>query len=128
MKTRTPYRLGDLQLRILQVLWQRPEATVAEVQQALGERDGVAYTTAATILRRMEERGLVTHRTEGRSFIYRSAVAAETVSRGMASHWLERLHQGSLAEAVNHLLTSRETSREELRAIQRLITERLSHT
>jgi BlaI family transcriptional regulator, penicillinase repressor len=125
VKTRGAYRLGDLQLSILKVLWQLGEATVAGTQEALGARDGVAYTTVATILRRMEERGLVLHRCEGRSFIYRAAVAAETVSRGMADHWMERLHQGSLTEAVNHLLTTREISRGELKELQRLIAEKL---
>jgi BlaI family transcriptional regulator, penicillinase repressor len=122
VKTHGTYRLGDLQLSVLKILWQRGEAAVAEVQEGL---EGVAYTTAATILRRMEERGLVAHRCEGRSFIYRATVAAETVSRGMADHWLERLHEGSLTEAVNHLLSSREISRQELKEIQRLVDEKL---
>jgi BlaI family transcriptional regulator, penicillinase repressor len=128
MNTPPALRLGDLQLSILKVLWQRREATVAEVQAGLGAHRGVAYTTAATILRRMEERGLVSHRTEGRSFIYRAAVAAEAVSRNMAEHWLERLHGGSLAAAVNHLLTSREVSRGELEELRRLIADKLKHT
>ncbi len=124
MKEPNAHRLGDLQLSILKVLWQREEATVAEVQKAMTAHEA-AYTTVATILRRMEERGLVTHRAEGRTFVYRAKVAAETVTRGLAGHWLERLFEGSLADAVNHLLATREVSREELQEIQRLITEKL---
>src|SRR3972149_7073229 len=55
------YRLGDLQLRIMRVLWNLGPASVAQVQERL---DGgrLAYTTVATMLRKMEDRGLVAHR------------------------------------------------------------------
>jgi BlaI family penicillinase repressor len=124
MKQRRHFRLGDLQLRIMQVLWKLGEATVAEMHQGLaGERD-LAYTTVATMLRKMEVRGLVRHRLEGRSFIYRAAVAEEAVSKGMADHLLERLFEGSLADMVNHLLNNREVSREELSKLEELIAQR----
>ena len=119
------HRLGDLQLRIMKVLWERREATVAEVLDALDDTDAsLAYTTIATMLRKMETRGLVAHRAEGRSFIYRATVAAEDVSRSMANHLVDRLFEGSLLDAVNHLLSSREVSREELRQLEKLIAER----
>lgn len=118
------HRLGDLQLRIMQVLWDRGEATVAEVHETLGSRPRLAYTTVATMLRKMETRGLVGHRTEGRTFVYRASVAAERVSGNMAEHVLDRLFQGSLATLVNHLLTAREVSPDELAKLERLIAER----
>ena len=119
------HRLGDLQLRIMKVLWERNEATVAEVLDALDDTDAtLAYTTIATMLRKMETRGLVVHRTEGRSFIYRAKVAAEDVSRSMANHLVDRLFEGSLLEAVNHLLSSREVTQAELRQLEKLIAER----
>jgi BlaI family penicillinase repressor len=115
-------RLGDLQLKIMKVLWDRGEANVAEVQSALA--DEPAYTTVATMLRKMEARGLVRHRSEGRRFIYRAAVSAEEVTRSMADDLVERVFEGSLASAVSHLLRTREVSREELRELERLIAER----
>ena len=118
------HRLGDLQLRILQALWERREATVAEVLEALRDQSTLAYTTVATMLRKMETRGLVTHRAEGRSFIYTAGVAAEEVSRSMADHLVDRLFAGNLLEVVNHLLTTREVSRQELRQLEKLIDER----
>jgi len=117
-------RLGDLQLKIMQVLWKRKEATVAEVHTALPGAPELAYTTIATMLRKMEARQLVTHRIEGRSFIYRAVIAAEAVSRDMTSHLLDRLFGGSLANLVNHLLTNREVSPEELVRLEQLIAER----
>jgi BlaI family transcriptional regulator, penicillinase repressor len=118
------HRLGDLQLKIMQVLWERGEATVADVHLALGAERDLAYTTVATMLRKMEARGLAEHRVEGRSFVYRAAVAADAVTRGMSDHLLDRLFEGSLADLVTHLLTTREVSREELSRLEKLIAER----
>ena len=117
-------RLGDLQLRIMKVLWASGEATVAEVHKALPDESDLAYTTVATMLRKMEARGLVKHHLEARSFVYRAAVAEEAVSRGMADHLLVRLFEGSLADMVRHLLSNREVSRAELSKLERLIAER----
>ena len=117
------HRLGDLQLRILQSLWARPDASVAEVHAELKPERDLAHTTIATMLRKMEARGLVTHREEGRSFLYRAQVAAEEVSRSVGQHLVERLFEGSLTDAVSHLLTTREVSRQELDELEKLIKD-----
>jgi len=119
-----PHRLGELQLRILEVLWKQAEAPVAAVHEALGGSAEFAYTTIATMLRKMEARRLVRHRTEGRSFIYRAAVAADEVTRGVADHLVDRFFAGSLAEAVSHLLDTRGVSKTELGELEKLIAER----
>lgn len=117
------HRLGDLQLRILQSLWRRPDSSVAEVHEELKPERDLAYTTVATMLRKMEARGLVVHREEGRSFLYRAMVASGEVRRSVGQHLIEKLSAGSLTEAVNHLLTSREVSRDELEQLEKLIQE-----
>ena len=124
MKRRKIHRLGDLQLGIMKILWAREEATVAEVFDELGKDVDLAYTTVSTMLRKMEGRGLITHRTEGRSFVYRAKVASEAVSRSMIDHLVDRMFEGNLTAAVNHLLTTRDVSGEELKALERLIAER----
>lgn len=123
MANRRGMRLGDLQLRIMRVLWELGSATVADVQRGLsGTR--LAYTTVATMLRKMEQRGLVRHVEEGRKFVYRAAVGMNEVSRSMASDLVDRLFDGSLSAAVTHLLEVREVSREELDCLEWLIRER----
>ena len=115
------HRLGDLQLRILRVLWDRGEGSVQEVLAGL-EGDH-AYTTIATMLRKMEDRGLVRHREEGRRFIYAAAVTERDVSRGMADRLVDRLFAGSLAGAVSHLLETRDVDASELDELERLVKE-----
>lgn len=123
MTGRPTYRLGDLQLRIMRVLWKSGPASVAEVQTQLGG-DRLAYTTVATMLRKMEDRGLLRHREQGRKFLYDPAVSAEDVTRSMADDLVNRLFEGNLAEAVSHLLNTREVSRKELARLEQLIQRR----
>jgi len=122
------YRLGDLQLRIMQVLWEQSGCTVADVHASLRRQTPddrqLAYTTVATMLRKMEDRGLVTHDSEGRKFVYRAAVPADEVTRSMAGDLLDRLFEGSLADMVHHMLTERDVSQTELARLEQLIADR----
>jgi BlaI family penicillinase repressor len=123
MTRQRTYRLGDLQLQIMKVLWKSGPASVADVQ---GELEGgpLAYTTVATMLRKMEERQLVRHRQEQRRFVYEAAVAAEEVTRSMATDMVDRLFAGSLADAMSHFLETRDVSRRELDRLEQLIEQR----
>ena len=117
-------RLGDSQLKIMKVLWGRSQANVNDVLDALGPEADLAYTTVATMLRRMAARGLVTHTTEGRTFIYRPAVASHDVSRSHTDDLVDRLFEGSLADMVSHLLSTRDVSEAEYRKLEKLLAER----
>lgn len=116
-----PHLLGDLQLAIMRVLWRTSEATVAEVHQHLQAERSLALTTIATMLSKMEKKGVVAHRTEGRQFVYRPLVSEAEVHRSMVSELTDRLFQGNAAALVSHLLTEQEIDREELARIQELL-------
>jgi predicted transcriptional regulator len=124
MRKQKAHRLGDLQLRIMKILWQHGERSVGDVYDVIRKERDLAYTTIATMLRKMEARGLVKHRAEGRAFLYRAAVDSQSVTRGMSEHLVDRLFEGSLTDLVCHLLSTREVSREELARIEKLIAER----
>jgi len=124
MRKPKPHRLGDLQLKIMKVLWEKHEASVSDVFEVVGKERDLAYTTIATMLRKMEARGLITHRTDGRTFIYRAAIDSHAVTSNMSEHLLDRFFEGSLADLVSHLLSTREVSRDELVKIEKLIAER----
>lgn len=123
MAKKKAIRLGDLQLRIMQVLWQSAEPlTVAQVQAAL-EGSPLAYTTVATMLRKMETKGLVGHQEEGRKFLYAAKVAPDAVSTGLTRDLVDRIFGGSLASAMSHLLRTRDVDAEELDELENLIRE-----
>ena len=96
--------LGEMQLAILRVLWAEGEATVARVHGALRARRPGALTTVATLLTRMERKGLAAHRAEGRQFVYRAAVDERDVRRSMVADLTKRLFHGDPLALVSHLL------------------------
>jgi BlaI family penicillinase repressor len=116
-------RLGDLQLRILRLLWRGDDLSVREVHEGLGETKW-AYTTIATMLKKMEARKLVSHRLADRKFVYRASVREGDIATKMTSHLIERVFEGSLADMVSHLLQTREVSRSELDELEKLIAQR----
>ncbi|TDJ71286.1 MAG: BlaI/MecI/CopY family transcriptional regulator [Planctomycetota bacterium] len=118
------HQLGDLQLAIMRVLWKAGEATVADVHEALRTERGLALTTIATMLSKMEKKGVVEHRSEGRHYVYRPTVSEEQVHRSMVSELTERLFAGDAAALVNHLLTAQEIDADELARIAALIEQR----
>jgi predicted transcriptional regulator len=115
--------VGELQLAILKVLWQRGESTAADVHAALVAARGLAPTTIATMLKKMEARGLVMHREEGRRFIYRAAVTEENLTRSMVTDLTDRLFDGKASELVSHLLAEHDIDRSELAELERLIAQ-----
>lgn len=116
-----PHQLGDLQLAIMRVLWNQGEATVAEVHEALLDERGLALTTIATMLSKMERKGVVHHRVEGRQYVYRPEVSEAEVHRSMVSELTERLFDGNVAALVSHLVSGREIDPTELREIGRIV-------
>lgn len=116
--------LTPLQLDVMGVLWVRSEATAAEVTEALAGTRGLAPTTVATLLRRLEKRGLVTHRSAGRQFVYRAAVAEARAREAMVDELAERLFEGSAARLVHHLLARHELAPGDLARVRALIEDR----
>ena len=115
------HRPAELQLAIMQVLWDRREATVAEVREALAPERKLAYTTVGTMLAKMEANGQVRHRSDGRVNVYRPAVSRDQVTRTMVGDLTQRLFGGDVTELVCHLLDGRGISREELAELKRLL-------
>jgi BlaI family penicillinase repressor len=118
------HHLGDLQLAIMRVLWGRGEATVADVHEALEPERGLALTTIATMLTKMEKKGVVDHRAEGRRFIYRPLVTESQVRRSMVADLTSQLFRGDVTALVNHLLSEHEIDQEELTQLRELIGAR----
>jgi predicted transcriptional regulator len=105
------------------VLWSQEEATVAEVHAALQSERKLAATTVATLLKRLEARGVLTHRTEGRQYIYRPLVEADAVGRTMTSELVEDVYAGDVTGLFAHLLDTKGVSAKDLDEIKRMIRD-----
>ncbi|HVR07322.1 MAG TPA: BlaI/MecI/CopY family transcriptional regulator [Thermoanaerobaculia bacterium] len=117
-------RLGKLQLAIMRVLWRRGEAAVTEVHEDLEAERDLAPTTVATMLAKLERKGVVAHRTEGRRFIYRPLVDEERVRRSMVDELTTQLFHGDVTALVNHLLSEHSIEASELAELRSLIRAR----
>src|SRR6187551_2802061 len=102
------HQLADLQYAIMRVLWSEGEASVARVQEALGPDRARALTTIATMLAKMEKKGVVAHRSAGRQFLYRARISEADVRRSMVGELTRRLFRGNAAALVSHLLSEEE--------------------
>jgi len=118
------HQLGDLQLTIMRVLWHQGEATVRQVQDALKAGRPLALTTVATMLSKMEDKGVVGHRAEGRRYVYRPLVSERQVRRSMVRRLTQGLFAGDALAVVSHLLDEREIPTGELAELKRLIEQR----
>ena len=118
------HHLASLQLAIMQVLWEYGQATVAQVREALQDKRPLAHTTVATMLTKMERKGQVTHRSDGRMNIYRPVIRKDRVSKSMVSDLATRLFCGDVTEMVSHLLDGCDVSSEELTRLKNLIRDK----
>jgi BlaI family penicillinase repressor len=122
-----PLGFGKLQHRIMRVLWAAEGAVSArDITAALNAEDGgagdeIAHSTVQTLLRQLEERGVVAHRVEGRVFLYSATVEQENSLAGTLREFVGRVFAGRRSSLVLNLLNDEELSAEELAEIRRLV-------
>ena len=113
--------LTGLQLSILDVLWDQGEATTQDVWERLNSHRSLALTTVATLLSRLERKRVLSHRREGRHYVYRATVSRNDVRRSKVRELTENLFDGDPAALVNHLVRGDQVAPEELRRIRLLL-------
>ena len=119
------HQLSDLQLGLLRILWDRGEATTTEVHLALAEQDReLAPTTVSTLLSRLEKKGTITHRVEGRQFIYSPLVTEDEVRGSMLSRVTDYFFGGVVSALVSHLVEGRAVDPDDVARLQQLLAHR----
>ena len=117
-------RLGPLELEVMQLVWVRGTATVRDVWEELYPARKYAYTTIATIFRQVERKGFLSHRKEGRMYVYTPTIDQEEVSRNMLRDLVGSVFNGSAAQLVTTLVQTEELSNDELGCIRAIIDAR----
>ena len=113
----------ERELAILKVLWDGGEMTVRQVYEVLREQLPIVQNTVQAFLRTMDEKGLVTHRMEGRSFIYRAAIARDATSQSLVSGVLQRVFDGAIDQLVESALSLRKPTPDELDRLRAIVAE-----
>ena len=113
--------LTDGEYRIIEVLWKKGSATVAEVVDALAGKDGTAYSTILTMMRIMCQKGYLSCQKQGRAFIYTPKLEREAAARKAVRQLLTRFFAGSPQELVLSFLRDEDLSPEELDELKKKI-------
>jgi len=113
--------LTDAEHRIMEVIWAKGSATVADVVEALKGKD--AYTTILTLMRILKAKGYLVSRKEGRAFVFEARVDRETVARKAVHQLLSKFFAGSPGELVLSFLREEELTPAELRVIKQKIVD-----
>ena|ERR1700736_454299 len=113
--------LTDAELRIMRVLWGRGEATIGDVCDVL--EPAAARASVQTMLRILERKRYVKHRTDGRTFIYRPLVDSETAGKRAVDHLVERFFDRSEGALVMRLLDRRGADAATLQRVRDLLDE-----
>jgi BlaI family penicillinase repressor len=121
MRRREQPRIGDLELQILNVLWERGPSTVREVLEALPPHPRQAYTTILTMLRYMHEKGFVDRDERGKAHVYRARLRERPVKRGLLRGLVETAFRGSAEAVIARLLEDEQLTPEELARVKELI-------
>jgi BlaI family penicillinase repressor len=120
-----PLKLGNVQMQIMQVLWQRGSATARQITDDLNKAQPIAHSTVQTLLRKLEVKGAVGHSLEDRTFVFRPLSREAEVTRTATRDLMTRLFDGSAYGLVAHLLRHEQVSPEEMARLRAWIDEEL---
>jgi BlaI family penicillinase repressor len=116
-------RLGRVQFKIMQVLWERRRATAKQITEALNKEQPIAHSTVQTLLRGLLAKRAVAHDVEGRTFVFRPVLREQQIARSVTRELLDRIFGGSVSSLVCYLLKNEKVSAEELKEICQFIKE-----
>jgi predicted transcriptional regulator len=122
MARRRSTTLTEAELRLMEVLWQKEQATVAEVTAALPPPP-IAYNSVLTTMRILERKGHVKHVEAGRAFVYRPILAREEAAGHAVGHLLSRFFDNSAGSLALRLIETERPSHDELSRLKALIEE-----
>jgi len=107
------------ELEILKVLWELGGGTVRDVYHRMCPNDELAFNTVQTLIRIMDEKGLVSHEKRGRSFVYTPQYSRERAT----SRFLRQVFDGAIDQVVVSMLSTSDPSPDELRQLEKIIAE-----
>ena len=109
--------LGPLEHAVMQILWDRQQATSDEVRKALPQDQEFKASTIRTILRRLEEKQYLRHDVEGRTFVYRPRVKPESVASRQVLGIIDKLCRGSVEKLLVGMVDDELITPEKLREL-----------
>jgi len=116
-----PKNLGKLELEVMKVIWECGEITVRQIWEILYPHKKLAYTTIATVVKKIEEKGFVTHEKQNRTYVYTPLIEQSEVSQSLVRELVDRLFDGSAAKMVTALVQNKDLDVQDLEHIQNIV-------
>jgi predicted transcriptional regulator len=116
--------LSPAETEILRLVWQLESATVQEICHALPEDRSIAYATVQTLLRRLEKKGYVRHKSSGKAYVFSAAVKREKVIKQTVVEFVERLFGGDPVPLMLHLADCSDLKPEDIKRLKKSIQEK----
>ncbi len=123
-KTKAIHGLGELQAQVMEIVWGKGEATVADVVETIGRRRPVTYTTVLVAMQKLAQKGWLKHRSQGRAYVYSPRRTRDEVHGSLLKDFLRSAFRGDPRLLLSQLLDAHPMSSEELEELRRLIEER----
>lgn len=118
-------RVTDLELKILQIIWQNKRASVADIIESWPETKKPGYTTILKTLQKMEKKEIVGHCSKGKKYIYYSHLTRNQVSKNRLDTIIQRIFTGNKISFANFFLDNSELDQGELEEIRRLLEKKI---
>jgi BlaI family transcriptional regulator, penicillinase repressor len=124
MKSTRLKNLGEVEQLVMDYLWTRGPSSSEACREALASSRPMKDSTIRTVLRRLEEKGYLTHQTEGRTFIYKASDARQNVAVRAVKSIIDRFCGGSAEQLVLGMVDNAVLNRKQLERIARKIAEK----
>jgi BlaI family penicillinase repressor len=116
--------LTELENEVMQAVWETGPCSVEAVHQNISRNRRLKETSTRTLLRRLEQKGYLRHKTEGRAYIYRAVEPARSLAARAVRQIIDRFCQGSVEELVTGMVESKVLSKSEMNRLEEFVSRR----
>ena len=124
MKRKSLDDLGPLQRTVLDMVWELGEASAHQIRDRLNQTKDLAYTTVLSAMQKLEKAQWLTHRTEGRTYIYYATQSRDQAGAKSVKGFLKRVFEGDALAVFQHLIRESDLSANELAELKQMIKEK----
>ena len=116
--------LTEVELEMMNILWKIEPCTINQISEKLAKDRDLAYTSVATIIRILEQKGVLESKKENRSYIYSALISKEEYELSSLSHLITNVFDGEPSLLVKRLLNNKNMNKKELSEIHKLLEQK----
>lgn len=124
MSTEQKYvNLGELELEILDILWEKSAVTVKDIHEELLKKREIAYTTVMTVMSRLFEKGILRRSQVGRTYVYKPKYTRDQIAHNLIDRVKDKIFRGSVEGIFSYMLSQTSISPDEIHKLKLIIEE-----